>query len=375
MNRRKRRQRRVRTFFTLVVLGIAIYFAWPYIPFHKLTEPAPAPASDSLTINDNESDPHEMDTDVKPVRPEASPAKTTITVVPPPPIAPVDIALGDAIKKYQAGLTAEASDPIKARKLLSEAYFSGKLNAESQDNARRRLETLAKVTLLGREASFQPKRDPYVLVHTFKSGDTLEALERKLRLHVPTELLLKINGLHSGTQCQEGKTYKLIKGPFHAIVYKSKFVMDIYLHRQEPGDPVKYERIFIKRLAVGLGVDGSTPAGRWRLGCGTRNAPDGRRERAKLKHAIWNPPAGSEVTKQIEYGDPGYPLGEKGLWIGLVGTDENTSLLQGYGIHSTNDPASIGKNASLGCIRLADNDAEQAYRLLYELWSTVEIRP
>jgi lipoprotein-anchoring transpeptidase ErfK/SrfK len=42
-----------------------------------------------------------------------------------------------------------------------------------------------------------------------------------------------------------------------------------------------------------------------------------------------------------------------------------------YGIHSTNDPASIGKEGSLGCIRLNDVDIELVFSLLYEKWSTV----
>ena len=55
--------------------------------------------------------------------------------------------------------------------------------------------------------------------------------------------------------------------------------------------------------------------------------------------------------------------------------DDATRRFDGYGIHGTNDPASIGKAASLGCVRLSDPDIDFVYSLLYEKWSTVEVRP
>lgn len=48
------------------------------------------------------------------------------------------------------------------------------------------------------------------------------------------------------------------------------------------------------------------------------------------------------------------PVGTR--WIGLS--------IKGYGIHGTNQPASIGKNASHGCIRLRNRDVEELYTLL-----------
>jgi len=43
-------------------------------------------------------------------------------------------------------------------------------------------------------------------------------------------------------------------------------------------------------------------------------------------------------------------------WIGLSE--------HGYGIHGTNAPGSIGKNASHGCIRLRNADVEQLFKLV-----------
>jgi hypothetical protein len=50
-------------------------------------------------------------------------------------------------------------------------------------------------------------------------------------------------------------------------------------------------------------------------------------------------------------GGPGNPLGARAMYIG--GTE--------YRIHGTNDPSTIGKNVSSGCIRLTNEDVEDLY--------------
>jgi hypothetical protein len=46
--------------------------------------------------------------------------------------------------------------------------------------------------------------------------------------------------------------------------------------------------------------------------------------------------------------------------------------LKGYGIHGTNEPKSIGKAASHGCIRMAKKDLEEMYALV-SVGDTVEL--
>jgi lipoprotein-anchoring transpeptidase ErfK/SrfK len=48
------------------------------------------------------------------------------------------------------------------------------------------------------------------------------------------------------------------------------------------------------------------------------------------------------------------PLGTR--WLGLSA--------KGYGIHGTNNPASIGHNASHGCIRMHNRDVEELFELV-----------
>jgi len=51
---------------------------------------------------------------------------------------------------------------------------------------------------------------------------------------------------------------------------------------------------------------------------------------------------------------PANPLGTR--WLGLS--------QKGYGIHGTNVPSSIGKNASHGCIRMRNRDVEQLFKMV-----------
>ena len=59
---------------------------------------------------------------------------------------------------------------------------------------------------------------------------------------------------------------------------------------------------------------------------------------------------------------PGNPVGTR--WMGLS--------IRGYGIHGTNEPHSIGKAASHGCIRMGKTDLEEFYEMV-AVGDTVEL--
>jgi lipoprotein-anchoring transpeptidase ErfK/SrfK len=59
---------------------------------------------------------------------------------------------------------------------------------------------------------------------------------------------------------------------------------------------------------------------------------------------------------------PSNPLGTR--WLGLS--------VKGFGIHGTNVPQSIGKNASHGCIRMRNSDVEELFELV-QVGDAVEI--
>lgn len=60
--------------------------------------------------------------------------------------------------------------------------------------------------------------------------------------------------------------------------------------------------------------------------------------------------------KNIPGGDPRNPLGTRWIGFDARGTDGRI-----YGLHGTNDPTSIGKYVSNGCIRLPKASLEQLY--------------
>jgi hypothetical protein len=184
---------------------------------------------------------------------------------------------------------------------------------------------------------------------------------------VPADAILLALGVRD-VDLKYDKTYKLLKGPFHAIVRKGIFVLDLYLQREEGGRYLP--KTFIRRLPVGLGRNGSTPEGSWLV-----EAKDG----GHGKRAVWYPRGAAPVYPT----DPNYAFGSKGMWIQLKGIDDNTRGYTEYGIHSTNDPSSIGREGSRGCIRLPDgadprpelDGIDLVFAVLYEGHSTVWIRP
>ncbi|MCD6365762.1 MAG: L,D-transpeptidase [Planctomycetes bacterium] len=243
---------------------------------------------------------------------------------------------------------------ISTRAMLSEVMLSDLLDAELQDQVCAILEEIADKTI------FSPRiydGDTYAMQYTFQKRDRLDPVERRLKLHVPWRGLMMINRLTSPRRIRVDQQLKMIKGPFHAVVHKKRHVMDLYLHR--PG----MEKVFVRRVLVGLGKNDSTPSGVWRVA-------------HKLVHGDYYPAANSLLKKRsIPYGAPGYAFGKKGLWIGLEGIGERTRGLTSYGIHSTNDATTIGKDSSEGCIRLSDKDIDLVFALLYEGWSKVYIKP
>lgn len=65
--------------------------------------------------------------------------------------------------------------------------------------------------------------------------------------------------------------------------------------------------------------------------------------------------------KDIPGGDKRNPLGSR--WMGL---EVNGDRGRTYGIHGTNQPESIGSNASSGCVRMRNEDVEELFKMVYE---------
>ena len=244
-----------------------------------------------------------------------------------------------------AGLVAKALEAvsrqqtIEARSLYSQALRMGATGAEA-DTIRAELARLSEESLLGPQVI---DGDPLVSRYVIQTGDTLEKIAAKFKLS--PEFLAEMNRIADKNRIRAGQTLKALNGPFRAEVDASSYALDLFL-----GD------VFVRRYRVGLGQDDSTPRGEWRVG-------------TKLKNPTYYPPRGGKI---VAADDSDNPLGER--WIALEGVSGEAVGQQRYGIHGTNEPDSIGKSVSLGCVRLKNTDAEQVYNYLVSGHSTVIVK-
>ncbi len=155
------------------------------------------------------------------------------------------------------------------------------------------------------------------------------------------------------SKIRAGQWIKIPNGPFHCVISKSAYRLDLYL-----GSPAEAGSLFVTSFAVGLGKDNSTPTGLWIVQQG-----------AKAHPATYYSPRGEGV---IAADDPKNPLG--GYWMGLTGLAGNAVEKNSYGIHGTIEPNSIGKQASMGCIRLGHDDIALLYDLLVDGKSKVLVK-
>ena len=261
------------------------------------------------------------------------------------PTAPGGGTVADARSKVQAGKHLEARDSMNA------ALVSGRLRGSDADAARTLLAEINQTVVFSNRKFAD---DRFGGTYPVQSGDRLDKIGA--RHNITADMLMRINGLSDPRRLRAGAWIKVLKGPFHAVVSKSAFRLDLYLGGL-PGSG--HDVVYVTSFPVGLGKDDSTPVGKWQV------EPD-----RKVKNPVYYSPRGEGVT---EADDPANPLGE--FWIGLVGIDGDAVGKESYGIHGTIDPASIGKMESMGCIRLRNDDIAVVFSALVEGKSTVLVIP
>lgn len=253
----------------------------------------------------------------------------------------VDRLIRDAMRSMQ-------SQPIQSRLTLSQALHSPQLS-EAQ-----RHEIRSVLTALNQMMVFEPivvPGDPFAMKYTIQSGDYLQKIVRTTSVQIDWRFAARINGVDP-KRIRVGQQLKLITGPFHAIVNKSDFRLDLYL-----GDGP--QQVYVRSFDVGLGQYNSTPEGLFRV-----------KPRSKAVNPAWVNPRTGEA---FDADDPQNPIGEH--WIGLEGVDDSLRDVIGYGIHGTIEPESIGRETSMGCVRLLDDDIELLFEVLVEEASLVRIVP
>jgi len=232
---------------------------------------------------------------------------------------------------------------LDARTKLNEALLLPLMPKQSEF-AKQQLTLLADTWLFSRVVL---PGDRYCSSYKIQSGDNLEAIGRQF--NVPFEILQQINNISDPRSIQAGQVIKVIKGPFNAVIYRSRFVLDLYI-----------QQMYVKSFRVGLGKPGfETPTGLWRAALG-----------GKLIKPEWWDKINQRTYKPE---DPDYPLGSR--WIGLEGIDGAAVGRTGFAIHGTKDPEQIGTARSQGCIRMHNGEVILMYKLIMPGSSLVKVVP
>ncbi|MBI9017995.1 MAG: L,D-transpeptidase family protein [Phycisphaerae bacterium] len=170
---------------------------------------------------------------------------------------------------------------------------------------------------------------------------------------ITSKFIMRINNIKDDRKVPAGKNIKVVQGPFHVIVRKTKFELSVYIGQNA--------EMLVRTYPVTIGKPGrDTPTGHWTV---------------SLKQ---EDPAFPDRENNIVYSsnDPKNPLGER--WIALKydekhGGNNTSSSTDGIGIHGTIEENLIGTAASRGCIRMKNKDVEELYDMLLVGKSRVQI--
>ncbi len=251
--------------------------------------------------------------------------------------------------------------PVEARALLNRVLLDSRIPANERGAVRQQLATLNESLVFGTAVG---KGDPFCDLYTIASGDSLVTIRSKQSLPIDWRLLQRINKVNPNA-LRIGQKVKIVRMPFHAVVSKSEFRLDLYMGdpptggmARDPGpDGQDPAWTYIRSFRVGLGESNGTPEGVFTV-----------KPKSKLVNPHWvNPRTGERFSAD----DPKNPIGE--YWIGLEGADEASKKFTSYGLHGTIDPGSIGASKSMGCVRLGADDIALMYEVLAERVSVVRI--
>lgn len=168
--------------------------------------------------------------------------------------------------------------------------------------------------------------------YTIQPGDNLTVIAN--RLHTTVGALQRMNPEMLGTttaRIYPGKTLFALNCDWSIRVSKSEYVLLLY-NGQE----------LFKLYHIAVGRENRTPLGTFEIV-------------NKVLHPDWTHPSG----QVIPYGDKRNVLGTH--WMALRPTGTTDPNLRGFGIHGTWDPESIGTMASLGCVRMRNDEVAELY--------------
>ena len=182
---------------------------------------------------------------------------------------------------------------------------------------------------LNKELFFSPMPTPDSEFYMVRENDSYWNIAKATRNGID---LIKMVNQKSSDVLRPGQRLKIMKGAFSVLVEKSKFRLTVLLDGH-----------YIKEYAVGVGRDNKTPNGIFEIA-----------SQKMVKNPAWTAPDG----RVYPFGHPKNILGTR--WIKF----KETTAYNGYGIHGTTEPESIGKPSSNGCIRMHNRDVEELFAML-----------
>ena len=172
---------------------------------------------------------------------------------------------------------------------------------------------------------FSPIATEDSFLYDVQKGDNLVKIAKKFGT---TRDLIAISNNIRGDNIRYGKKLKVTKLKFSIVVDKSQNILTLKAN----------DKVF-KTYKVATGKNFSTPVGTFKI-------------TTRIVDPPWYPPTGGVVQS----GDPKNVLGSR--WLGIS--------VQGYGIHGTIEPESIGKNVTEGCVRMRNPEVEELYTIVPE---------
>ncbi|MBI5864159.1 MAG: L,D-transpeptidase family protein [Planctomycetes bacterium] len=266
------------------------------------------------------------------VGPTTKPAHETMEA-PPPPKSPLELAL----QEYASG------DRISARHKLN-AILAAETRPAQAEELRRRLALMAEETIFSR---LRLPDDPLVDYHKVQPREKL--IEIATHYDIPHQAILLVNPGLDPRKLQAGADLKIPRGPFHLKIEKSTFRLDLYL-----------QDLYVRSFPVGIGGQTDTPVGVWEIV-------------DRQVDPTYYAPKDAPGRRVISAKDPANPLGTR--YLKLRGIEGPAVGREGFAVHGTNEPDSIGKATSLGCVRMHNEDVEYLYQLVRSNKSRVTVLP
>lgn len=202
---------------------------------------------------------------------------------------------------------------------MTRAYVAT-LGAEPRRALRAEAESLS-------QAALSSAGCPLVKVYTVKPGDILARIARRHKTEY--RLIKRLSGV-TRDFLKVGQKLRVPQGASEVVIFKGQFELMVTL-----------EGCLLRAFDVATGKHGKTPEGRFVIGTKTVNP-------------TWYSPKGGVYP----FGNENNILGTR--WMAFKDTAEH----QGFGIHGTKFPESIGTEASMGCIRMRNAEVEVVYDLV-----------